>query len=81
MELTREDDEAARKWWKEAIEQMVENRFPALLESPTWVKLLKKVSSGTEADMFKELKDYSSGKVNNLLRISPAVGAAHRRPI
>jgi hypothetical protein len=59
-ELTRE---TAAKWWKGAIEKMVEARFPALLQQPLWLKELKAVSSGTEADMRKELKDYCRDKV------------------
>lgn len=59
-ELTRE---TAAKWWKGAIEKMVEARFPALLLQPLWLKELSTVSSGTEADMRKELKDYCRDKV------------------
>jgi len=50
-------------WWKHAIETMVEARFPALLEQPAWFKELKAISTGTRADMLKELKDYSREKV------------------
>ncbi|MEN3371174.1 MAG: hypothetical protein V7609_3317 [Verrucomicrobiota bacterium] len=59
-ELTRE---TADKWWKGAIEKMVEGRFPALLQEPSWRKELTAVSSGTAADMRKELKDYCREKV------------------
>lgn len=59
-ELTRE---TAIKWWKGAIEKMVEARFPALLQQPLWFKELSAVSSGTKADMRKELKDYCRDKV------------------
>jgi hypothetical protein len=59
-ELTREN---AGMWWKNAIEKMVEARFPSLLQDPLWLKDLKAVSSGTRADMRKELKDYCREKV------------------
>jgi hypothetical protein len=59
-ELTRK---TADNWWKVAIEKMVEARFPALLQQPLWRKELTAVSSGTEADMRKELKDYCRDKV------------------
>lgn len=55
--------QTARMWWKEAIEKMVEARFPTLLENPAWQKELNDVSSGTRADKLKELKDYSRDKV------------------
>ena len=53
----------ARTWWKDAIEEMVEAKFPSLLKNPVWVRELKRVSTGTRADMLKELKDYSENKV------------------
>lgn len=53
----------ARTWWKDAIEKMVEARFSSLLQNPGWTRELKAVSSGTKADMLKELKDYSQNKV------------------
>jgi hypothetical protein len=59
-ELTRE---TAAKWWKGAIEKMVDARFPAILQQPLWLKELTAVSRGTEADMRKELKDYCRDKV------------------
>lgn len=59
-ELTRQTDSI---WWKGAIEQMVVARFPALLGNPAWEKELRAVSSGTKADMRKELKDYCVEKV------------------
>jgi hypothetical protein len=59
-ELIRQSDP---RWWKLAIEKMVEDRFPALLQIPIWVEELKAVSRGTKADMLKELKDYSRDKV------------------
>src|SRR6266478_9527454 len=59
-ELTRE---TAEVWWKVAIEKMVEARFPGLLQQPLWCKELKAVSSGTESDMRKELRDYCRDKV------------------
>jgi hypothetical protein len=58
--LTRE---TAEKWWKVAIEKMVEARFPGLLQQPSWHNELRAVSSGTQADMRKELKDYCRDKV------------------
>lgn len=64
---------SARQWWKQAIEGMVEARFPSLLEQPAWEKELKAVSSGTRADMLKELKDYSRDKVR---QFAPKAGAA-----
>lgn len=63
-ELTRQ---AATVWWKGAIEKMVEDRFPELLKQPVWVRELKKVSTGTEADMRKELKDYCRDKVKQFV--------------
>jgi hypothetical protein len=54
--LTREE---ARRWWKNAIEK----RFPMLLRLPMWRDELRAVSSGTDADMRKELKDYCREKV------------------
>lgn len=59
-DLTREE---AGRWWKNAIEKMIERRFPALLQQRIWVDELKAVSSGTSADMRKELKDYCRDKV------------------
>lgn len=59
-DLTREE---AGQWWKGAIEKMIEERFPALLEQPSWREELRAVSSGTRADMRKELKDYCREKV------------------
>lgn len=59
-DLTREE---ARRWWKNAIEKMIEERFPALLGQPSWLAELRAVSSGTNADMRKELKDYCREKV------------------
>lgn len=59
-ELTKK---TATTWWKLAIERMVESRFPSLLKHPGWEKELKAVSTGTRADMLKELKDYSREKV------------------
>ena len=53
----------ASVWWKAAIEKMVEARFPSLLQHPAWENELKGVSTGTKADMRKELKDYCIGKV------------------
>jgi hypothetical protein len=38
-------------------------RFPTLLQQPLWRKELRAVSSGTEADMRKESKDYCRDKV------------------
>ena len=55
--------ETASKWWKGAIEKMVEARFPILFGQPSWENELKAVSRGTKADMRKELKDYCVGKV------------------
>jgi len=63
-ELTRE---TAVRWWKGAIEKMVEARFPALLQQPLWRKELTAVSSGTDADMRKELKDYCRDKVKQFV--------------
>ena len=57
----------ARRWWKGAIEQMVESRFVELLNNPLWLRELRAVSSGTEADMRKELKDYCREKVNQFV--------------
>ncbi len=57
------NEQTASTWWKGAIEEMVERRFPQLLRQPAWVRELKKVSSGTDADMRKELKDYCRDKV------------------
>lgn len=54
-------------WWKEAIEKMLEARFPKLLETPSWLECLKAVSTGTKADMLKELKDYSRDKVRQFV--------------
>ena len=59
-DLTREE---AGRWWKNAIEKMIEERFPVLLGLPVWRDELRAVSSGTEADMRKELKDYCREKV------------------
>jgi hypothetical protein len=59
-ELTREQ---ANVWWKNAIERMVEAKFDALLQDPEWARELRAASSGTKADMLKELKDYSRDKV------------------
>ena len=59
-DLTREE---AGRWWKGAIEKMIEGKFPALLQQPGWPDELRAVSSGTEADMRKELKDYCRDKV------------------
>jgi hypothetical protein len=59
--------ETATIWWKGAIERMVEARFPSLLEHPAWKKELKAVSSGTKADMRKELKDYCIAKVKQFV--------------
>ncbi len=50
------NERTASRWWKGAIEEMLERRFPQLLKQPVWARELKKVSSGTEADMRKELK-------------------------
>ncbi len=55
--------ETAPKWWKGAIEEMVEAKFPILVKQRSWEKELKAVSRGTTADMRKELKDYCVGKV------------------
>lgn len=54
---------SASIWWKDAIEKMLEERFPKLLERPSWLDALRSVSTGTRADMLKELKDYSRDKV------------------
>jgi hypothetical protein len=59
-DLTRDE---AGQWWKNAIEKMIERRFPALVRQPVWRNELKKVSSGTNAGMRKELKDYCRDKV------------------
>lgn len=59
-DLTRKE---AANWWKNAIEKMIEARFRALLNQPLWARELKAVSSGTTADMRKELKDYCRDKV------------------
>lgn len=59
-ELTRQ---TAGQWWKSAIEKMIEERFPSLLQAGRWREQLRAVSSGTEADMRKELKDYCRDKV------------------
>jgi len=55
--------EKANVWWKNAVEKMIAGRFPDLLLQPVWVRELRAVSSGTEADMLKELKDYCRDKV------------------
>jgi hypothetical protein len=55
--------QTASIWWKGAIEKMVEARFPSLVNLPAWEKELRAVSTGTKADMLKELKDYCIGKV------------------
>lgn len=59
--------QTAKDWWKGAIEKMTEDRFPQLLKQSVWVRELKKVSSGTEADMRKELKDYCRDKVKQFV--------------
>lgn len=60
-ELTKYE---SKKWWKEAIEPMVEAKFPALLKEPLWNRELVKISNGTEKDMLHELKKYCAGKVS-----------------
>lgn len=59
--------ETAARWWKGAIEKMVEDRFPKLLQTPRWHKELKDASTGTERDMRKELKDYCRDKVKQFV--------------
>lgn len=51
-------------WWKQAIEPMVEEKFPALMDQPVWLNELKAVTDGgTDSAMLKALKDYSRKKV------------------
>jgi hypothetical protein len=57
----------ALNWWKGAIEKMVEQKFPDLMQHPNWIRELKRVSSGTVADMRKELKDYCRDKVKQFV--------------
>lgn len=74
--------QTASRWWKGAVERMVEAKFPSLLHQPAWVLELKRVSRGTESDMRKELKDYCVGKVRQFAPRSSNTrpGKARRRP-
>jgi hypothetical protein len=65
--LPKLTSQTTRKWWKGAIENMLEAKYSALLQSPVWFRELKKASTGTKADMLKELKDYSANKVKQFV--------------